>query len=95
MMADSIDSSEVSVVVKDAKVTLEGTVPNRRMKHAIEDLTDQCPGVQDVDNRIRVQRSEWGSSSASTAPSSTISASGATPTTGASGTTFGGKGRKE
>ncbi len=28
MMADSIDSSDVSVVVKDAKVTLEGSVPN-------------------------------------------------------------------
>ncbi len=43
------------MVVKDAKVTLEGSVPDRRMKHAIEDLADQCPGVQDVDNRIRVQ----------------------------------------
>lgn len=56
MMADSIDSSDVTIVVKEAKVTLEGSVPNRRMKHAIEDLADQCPGVQDVDNRIRVQQ---------------------------------------
>jgi len=35
---------------------LDGTVPERRMKHAIEDLVDACPGVQDIDNRIRVKR---------------------------------------
>ena len=58
MMADSIDPSDVSVTVKDAKVTLEGRVPDRRMKHAIEDLVDNCPGVQDIDNRIRVGRQE-------------------------------------
>jgi osmotically-inducible protein OsmY len=110
MMADSIDSSEVSVIVKDAKVTLEGSVPNRRMKHAIEDLADQCPGVQDVDNRIRVRREEWGagstadsasSTSSSTtasnlaASSNTMTASGVTPTSGSSGTTSSGKVRKE
>jgi len=56
MMAASVDSSDVSVSVKDAKVTLEGRVPDRRMKHSIEDLVDNCPGVQDIDNRIRVGR---------------------------------------
>jgi hypothetical protein len=56
MMADSIDSSEVTVSVKEGHVTLEGTVPTRSMKHAIEDLADYTAGVQDVDNRIRVER---------------------------------------
>jgi hypothetical protein len=56
MMADSIDSSEVMVTVKDGKVTLEGSVTTRHMKHEIEDLVDACPGVQDIDNRIRVER---------------------------------------
>lgn len=51
-----IDSSDVTVEVSAAKVVLEGTVPERRMKHAIEDLVDACPGVQDIDNRIRVRR---------------------------------------
>ena len=51
-----IDSSEVTVAVSDAKVVLEGTVPERRMKHAIEDLVDACPGVQDIESRIRVMR---------------------------------------
>jgi len=56
MQARHIDSSEVTVGVSGAKVVLEGTVPERRMKHAIEDLVDACPGVQDIDNRIRVRR---------------------------------------
>ena len=56
MQARYIDSSDVSVEVSGAKVVLDGTVPERRMKHAIEDLVDACPGVQDIDNRIRVKR---------------------------------------
>lgn len=54
MEAVHVDSSEVTVEVRDAKVVLEGVVPDRRMKHAIEDLVDACPGVQDIDNRVRV-----------------------------------------
>ena len=56
MEARYIDSSDVTVEVSGAKVVLEGTVPERRMKHAIEDLADACPGVQDIENRIRVRR---------------------------------------
>lgn len=54
MRARHIDSSEVTVEVANGKVTLEGTVPQRGMKHAIEDMADACLGVQDIDNRIRV-----------------------------------------
>jgi len=60
MQTDHIDSSEVSVEVTAAKVTLEGTVPERWMKHAIEDLADACPGVQDVDNRMRIKSAAKG-----------------------------------
>lgn len=56
MEARHIDSSDVTVAVSGAKVVLEGTVPERRMKHAIEDLVDTCPGVQDIENGIRVKR---------------------------------------
>jgi hypothetical protein len=56
MQAHEIDSSEVTVEVSGAKAVVEGTVPQRWMKHAIEDLVDACPGVQDIDNRIRVSR---------------------------------------
>lgn len=54
--AEHLDVSEVSVQVQDGEVTLEGTVPERRMKHEIEDIVDRCRGVEDIDNRIRVQR---------------------------------------
>jgi len=73
MMADSIDSSEVTVVVKDGKVTLEGTVPTRSMKHAIEDLADYTGGVKDVDNRIRVERAGETQSAASSVSSTPMS----------------------
>jgi osmotically-inducible protein OsmY len=104
MMANSIDSSEVTVSVKDCKVTLEGTVPNRHMKHAIEDLVDAAPGVQDIDNRIRVERMEgqYGSSQSRTGQSgSSSSASGSSGSSGTSsaggsaGTTTGTRTRKE
>jgi osmotically-inducible protein OsmY len=42
--------------VNEGKVTLQGTVNERSMKHAIEDLVDRCPGVKDIDNRVRVAR---------------------------------------
>ncbi|MFL6605295.1 MAG: BON domain-containing protein [Steroidobacteraceae bacterium] len=56
MQAYDIDSSDVTVQVQGARVVLEGTVPDRYMKHAIEDLADAAPGVEDVENRIRVAR---------------------------------------
>jgi hypothetical protein len=67
MQSAHLDASEVSIEVKDGKVTLEGTVPERRMKHAIEDMADACPGVSDVENRLRVAQggSHWGSGGSS------------------------------
>ena len=50
-----VDVSEVSINVKDGCVELEGTVPSRQMRHRIEDVVDECWGVQDIENRIRVQ----------------------------------------
>ncbi|MBI0325605.1 BON domain-containing protein [Burkholderia plantarii] len=54
--AIDIDVSDVSVTVTDACVRLDGTVPERWMKHEIEDLADSCVWVRDVDNRVRVAR---------------------------------------
>jgi hypothetical protein len=51
-----VDVSEVSVDVRDGKVTLSGTVPRRDMKHAIEDCVDSVLGVRDIENHIRVPR---------------------------------------
>lgn len=52
---EHLDVSDVRVSVEGGRVTLEGTVPERRMKPAIEALVDACPGVQDIDNRLRVR----------------------------------------
>ncbi|HEY1078165.1 MAG TPA: BON domain-containing protein [Fontimonas sp.] len=54
--ANDIDLSEVTIESKNGTVILEGTVPDRRMKHRIEDIAEQCIGVNDVENRIRVSR---------------------------------------
>ena len=51
-----VEVGDVSVQVKDGTVTLEGTVPERRMKHIIEDLAAGTRGVQEVENRITVSR---------------------------------------
>jgi hypothetical protein len=59
MHHDYIDASEVTVNVSQGMVTLEGSVPERHMKHDIENIVDGCPGVKDIDNRLRVARHEW------------------------------------
>lgn len=55
-MRDDVDVSDVSVEVAAGVVTLTGTVADRHEKHLIEDIADDVFGVQDIDNRIRVQR---------------------------------------
>jgi osmotically-inducible protein OsmY len=52
---EHLDTRNVDICVEGGKVILTGTVAERRMKHRIEELVDACPGVQDIDNQIRVQ----------------------------------------
>jgi hypothetical protein len=56
MDISDIDSSDVSVQVRDGCVVLEGTVPVRSMKYEIEDIAATTLGVTDVENHIRVPR---------------------------------------
>jgi osmotically-inducible protein OsmY len=56
MCAPRIDPSAVTVAVEDGTVTLEGVVPERWMRYAIESLAAMVWGVRDVDNRVRVAR---------------------------------------
>jgi hypothetical protein len=58
--SEHLDVADVSVEVRDGHVTLQGTVADRRMKHAIEDRVDSVVGVRDIDNRIKVMRVEPG-----------------------------------
>ena len=60
MRTGHIDSSDVTVEVSGAKVQLDGSVPARWMRHAIENLADVCPGVQDIENRISVKKPSSG-----------------------------------
>jgi osmotically-inducible protein OsmY len=53
-----LDAIDIVVVVDACCVTLSGTVPERWMKHRIEDLADNTFGVQNVDNQIRVTRDD-------------------------------------
>ncbi|MDB6089367.1 MAG: hypothetical protein JWN85_2151 [Gammaproteobacteria bacterium] len=93
MEAAHIDSSEVTVEVRGAKVVLEGVVPDRHMKHAIEDLVDACPGVQDIDNRVRVgsaaERQGQGQGGGAL-PASSGNATTQQPSAGSAATTSGG-----
>lgn len=70
--ADDIDASEIEVRCENGRVTLEGTVEHRWMKHRAEDIADACAGVKDVENRISVKSSrERGSSGETAAAQST------------------------
>jgi hypothetical protein len=54
--SETIDSSEVTITVREGEVTLTGTVPERWMRHEIENIADESMGVKDIDNNIRIQR---------------------------------------
>ncbi|HYF57386.1 MAG TPA: BON domain-containing protein [Burkholderiaceae bacterium] len=56
----ALDVSDVSVEVRDGHVFLDGTVPERRMKHLIEDVVDRCLGVREIENRLRLRPGEPG-----------------------------------
>lgn len=49
-----VDASEVEVSVKDAVVTLSGTIESRQMKQLAEDCTAKVSGVKDVKNELRI-----------------------------------------
>jgi osmotically-inducible protein OsmY len=51
-----IHSSEIELTVRNGRVRLEGSVPERWMKHAIENVTATVWGVEEIENYIRVIR---------------------------------------
>ncbi|HEX5045373.1 MAG TPA: BON domain-containing protein [Candidatus Polarisedimenticolaceae bacterium] len=58
-----IDASDIDVTVREAEVTLSGTVDDRRAKYLAEDLVDQVMGVKEVNNQLRVRKQERAGSS--------------------------------
>ncbi len=60
-----IDASEITVQVKNGEVTLEGTLSDRSMKRMAEDVAEDCPGVKEVQNRLRVEHGNGSEKSSS------------------------------
>ena len=58
-----IDATEITISVRQGEVTLEGTVPERSMKRAAEDLAEEIIGVHEVNNRLRIERQQEGQGS--------------------------------
>jgi osmotically-inducible protein OsmY len=56
-----VDASDIEVSVTGCEVTLTGTVHSREEKRREEDLAEAVSGVNNVENRLRVnQESSWG-----------------------------------
>jgi hypothetical protein len=55
MRDPDVDASDINLDVRNGKVTLTGSVSDRRTKHYVEDLSEDCYGVQDIDNRLTVR----------------------------------------
>lgn len=53
-----LDATEIEVSVMNAEVTLTGTVNSRSDKRRAEDIAESVAGVTNVENRIRVKRSD-------------------------------------
>jgi hypothetical protein len=81
-----IDASEITVEVKQGEVTLEGSVSDRWMKRMAEDVAEDCAGVKQVHNRLRVENGQGGSSTRSAllggSSSGSTASSGSTQETG-------------
>jgi len=82
--SEDIDSSEVTITVKEGEVTLTGTVPERWMRHEIENIADSSMGVKDIDNNLRIQRQndETGQEAGSAARGTAAAGAGMSTTTG-------------
>jgi len=51
-----LDAGDIEVQVSEGEVTLTGTVDSRQAKHLAEDLAENCSGVKDVLNQLRVRQ---------------------------------------
>jgi osmotically-inducible protein OsmY len=82
-----LDATHIRVSVDDdGDVTLEGTVGSRREKRLADDVAESVRGVDDVHNRLRIERSDQDRSSMT---------SGSTGTAGATGSARTGEGTRQ
>jgi len=52
-----VDASDIEVEVRNGEVILRGRVDERRDKRTAEEVVENLPGVKDVRNELRVERS--------------------------------------
>ncbi len=52
--AAELDTRRITIEVQACLVTLSGSVPDAHTRWAIEQLAENCPGVQEVENHLRV-----------------------------------------
>lgn len=76
--SDTLDASDITVTVQDGVVRLSGSVPHRMMKRLAEDLAEDCSGVHDVENALRVGPPPQAARSGMGASTSGVSTTGAT-----------------
>lgn len=81
-----LDASDVEVMVVNSEVTLTGTVNSRTDKRRAEDIAEDVNGVTNVENRIRVKRSDLDRYTETSTTASSMGTTGTTGTTGTSGT---------
>jgi len=82
---DQLDASHIEVVVKNAEVTLSGSVDDRRAKRDAEDCAASIWGVRDIQNQLRVRDDRLQSGKSGQTSSGQI-ASGPSPGHAANGT---------
>ena len=61
----AIDARSIMVEVNQGNVTLSGTVGERRMRYAAEDLVERIGGVANINNQLRVQQYDESAANAS------------------------------
>lgn len=66
-----VDASDMEVRVEGGEVTLEGVVEDRRTKRLAEDVSEGVRGVEDVHNRLRLERHAQARQEGAEAPAET------------------------
>lgn len=80
MRSAQVDASNIEVEVKDAIVTLKGTVDQRRMKRLAEDCAERVLSVRDIRNEITLSDSDRAESMLSPRANSTVNKAKKEPT---------------
>ena len=58
-----LDASDIDLEVNNGNVVLSGSVNSRYAKRLAEDIAEQCSGVKNVENRLRVDSDRYSSAS--------------------------------